>query len=106
MATKKTYKVGDVVARVSKPTILGTVIEVQIGKDKTDLSYFIKFYDVNNPGEYETETCTADELISRDSDFYDRKMANLNVGPSGGSRKSRRRSRRSRKNRRTRRVRR
>ena len=100
---KKTYKVGDAVARVGNPSVIGTVIELQYGKDDTDVSYFVKFYKVDKPGEYETETCDADELISRDSPSYDRKLAKLNVGPSGGSRKSRRRSR---KNRRTRRFRR
>ena len=97
------FKKGDIVGKVGDPSVHGIVIELQYGKDKTDVSYFVKFYKVDKPGEYTAETYDEGELIRKNSQPYKNRLANLDQGPPSGGSKSRRRSR---KNKRTRRARR
>ena len=98
------FKKGDIVGKVGDPSVHGIVIELQYGKDKKDVKYFVKFYKVDNPGEYTAETYDEDELIRKNSQPYKNRLAKLDKGPpNGGSRKSRRRSRKSKRTRRVRR---
>jgi hypothetical protein len=97
MAQKKTYNVGDIVGKnIQGDKSIGRVEENTATDEYGNIVYNVYFY---------TEPTglvgmSADELIFKPGSKQ--AAINLNVAPSGGSRKSRR----SRKNKRTRRVRR